>query len=210
MRPVIQSRQLDAADPNGIALDQQLGAAGDLTLNGAFVTAGVAILDQQRHVELESAGNISATNFTVTGTNQEGQVLSETIAGPNAGTVETTLDFLTVTQIAADSAFASDVEIGTNGVGGSQWIPIDVGVTPTTIGLGVVVTGTVDVTVQHTFDDPFVDPSTILTWFDHPTLVNVVANADGNLAFPPRAVRLLTNSGTGTAGFTLVQAGIAA
>ena len=89
MRPVIQSRQLDAADPNGIALDQQLGAAGDLTLNGAFVTAGVAILDQQRHVELESAGNISATNFTVTGTDEQGRIISETIAGPNAGLAAT-------------------------------------------------------------------------------------------------------------------------
>ena len=82
--------------------------------------------------------------------------------------------------------------------------------TPTSIGLGIVVTGTVDVTVQHTFDDPFAGASTILTWFDHPTLINVVANGDGNLAFPPQAVRLLTNSGIGTAEFDLVQAGLAA
>ncbi len=212
MRPVIQSRQLDAADPNGIALDQQLGAAGDLTLNGAFVTAGVAQLDVQRQVEFESAGNISATNFTVTGTDGQGRIISETIAGPNAGTAATSLDFLTVTQIAADGAFASDVEVGTNALGGSIPIPVDQGVTPTNIGLGV--TGfavAADVTVQHTFDDIWSDnPSSLHTWFDHPTLVNVVADADGNLAFPPRAVRLFTNSGIGTAVLTLVQAGIAA
>ena len=212
MRPVIQSRQLDAADPNGIALDQQLGAAGDLTLNGAFVTAGVAQLDVQRQVEFESAGNISGTNFTVTGTDEQGREISETIAGPNAGTAATSLDFITVTQIAADAAFASDVEVGTNALGGSIPIPIDQGVTPTNIGLGV--TGfvvAVDVTVQHTFDDIWSDnPSSLHTWFDHPTLVNVVANGDGNLAFPPRAVRLFTNSGIGTAELTLVQAGIGA
>ncbi len=212
MRPVIQSRQLDAADPNGIALDQQLGAAGDLTLNGAFVTAGVAQLDVQRQVEFESAGNISGTNFTVTGTDEQGREISETIAGPNAGTAATSLDFITVTQIAADAAFASDVEVGTNALGGSIPIPVDQGVTPTNIGLGV--TGfavAADVTVQHTFDDIWSDnPSSLHTWFDHPTLANVTANDDGNLAFPPRAVRLFTNSGIGTAVLTLVQAGIGA
>lgn len=50
MRPIVQTRQLAAADPNGIAEDQQLGAAGDLTLDGVLVTAGVAELGAQRQV----------------------------------------------------------------------------------------------------------------------------------------------------------------
>lgn len=213
MRPVIQSRQLDAADPNGICLDQQLGAAGFLDINGAFSTGGVApaVLDVQRQVELESAGNLVAINFTVAGTDEQGREISETLPGPNAGTTATSLNFLTVTSIFADALFATDVEIGTNALGGSIPIVVDQGVTPTNIGLGV--TGFVvaaDVTVQHTFDDPFQDPSTVLVWFDHPTLANVSADDDGNLAFPPRAVRLFTNSGIGEATLTLVQAGIAA
>lgn len=211
MRPVIQSRQLDAADPNGIFLDQAPTAGTALTLNGVLVTGGVAFLGAQRQVELESAANMSGFNFAIVGTDEQGRIISETIVGPNAGVSATSLNFFTVTSITPDGTDAGNVEGGTNALGGSIPIVVDQGVTPTNIGLGV--TGfavAADVTVQHTFDDPFQDPSTVLTWFDHPTLANVSANDDGNLAFPPRAVRLFTNSGIGTAVLTLVQAGIAA
>lgn len=207
MRPVNQSRQLDAADPNGIFADQGSTAGVALTLDGVFVTAGVAQLDVQRQVELESAANLSAILYTIVGTDEQGREITEIVTGPNAGVSATVKDFFTVTSITPDGTNAALMEGGTNVLGGSIPIPIDIYLDPTSIGLGIVVTGTVDVTVQHTFDDPFQDPSTVLTWFDHPTLVNVVANGDGNLAFPPRAVRLFTNSGAGTADFTLVQAG---
>ncbi len=208
MRPVVQSRQLDAADANGIFLDQQIGGAGNLTLNGTFVTGGVATLDVQRRVELESAADLSGINFTITGTDEQGRAISETIIGPNAGLSSTALDFLTITQIAVSAAVGTDVEGGTNTVGGSIPIPIDIYLAPTNIGLMVTVIGTVDVTVQHTFDDIFTDDfSALHTWVDHPTLADVTADEDGNLAAPPTAVRLLTNSGTGTGGLKLVQAG---
>lgn len=210
MRPVQQIRQLDAADPNGIFLDQGSTTDVPLTLNGAFVTGGVATLDQQRQVELESAANLSAVNYTIVGTDEQNRPITETIVGPNAGVSATALDFLTVESITPDGTDAALMEGGTNALGGSIPIPVDKDVTPTSIGLGIIITGTVDVTVQHTFDDPFEGASTILTWFDHPTLVNVVANGDGNLAFPPQAVRLFTNSGVGTAELDLVQAGLAA
>lgn len=210
MRPVNQSRQLDAADPNGIFLDQGSTTGVPLTLNGAFVTAGVAQLDVQRQVELESAANLSAIDYTIVGTDEQGREITEVLTGPNATTVATVKDFFTVTSITPDGTDAALLEGGTNVMGGSIPIPIDIYLDPTSIGLAIVVTGTVNVTVQHTFDDPFQDASVVLTWFDHPTLAAVVANDDGNLAFPPRAVRLFTNSGAGTADFTLVQAGAVA
>ena len=211
MRPVTQSRQLDTADPNGICLDQTTGGAGNLLINGAFATAGVATLDVQRRIEFESVADLSAITFTTTGTDEQGRAISEAIAGPNAGTVSTVLDFSTVTQIAVSAAVGTNVEVGTNGVGGSIPIPVDTYLTPTNIGLSVEITGTVNVTVQHTFDDIWsTNPSAILDWFDHPTLAGETGNQDGNLAFPPRAVRLLTNSGVGTCVLNLVQAGAAA
>lgn len=208
MRPIELTRQLDAADPNGIALDQQLGAAGDLTLDGVFVTAGVATLDVQRQVELESAGNISATNFTITGTDQQNRPISETIAGPNAGTVATELNFLTVTQIAADASFGTDVEVGTNGVGASQEIPLDQYISPFNVSLFVDITGTLDVTVQFTFDDVFDGTFGPFVYTDHPDLTNVTADADATFISPVSACRLLTNSGVGTAILRVVQAGL--
>ncbi len=210
MRPIQQIRQLDAADPNGIFLDQNPAAGVALTLNGAFVTGGVATLDVQRVVELESAADMSGITFAIVGTDEQNRSITETIVGPNAGTSATLLDFLTVTSITPSGTIAMDVEGGTSGVGGSIVIPVDKNVTPTSIGLALIITGTVNVTVQHTFDSPWEGASTILTWFDHPTLAGETADADGNLAFPPQAVRLLTNSGDGTCEFDLVQAGLAA
>ncbi len=208
MRPVIQTRTLAVADANGIFLDQQAGGAGNLNLNGTFVAGGVATLDVQRRVELESAADLSGINFTITGTDEQGRVISETIVGPAAGVSSTALDFLTITQISVDGAVGTDVEGGTNVVGASIPIPIDKYLAPTNIGLMVDITGTVNVTVQHTFDDIFTDnPSALHTWVDHPTIAGATADEDGNLAAPPSAVRLLTNSGAGTAKLTLIQAG---
>ena len=208
MRPIVQTRQLAAADPNGIAEDQQLAAAGNLALDGVLVdSAGVAQLGTQRQVEFESAGNISATNFTVTGTDDSGAVISETIAGPNAGTVATELNFSTVTQIAADASFGTDVEVGTNGIGASQTVPLDQYLTPFNVSLGVVITGTVDVTVEFTFDDVFGDFPGPHSWIPHPDLTNITADADATFISPVSACRLLTNSGDGEAVLRIIQAG---
>ena len=214
MRPIQQTRQLDAADPNGIFVDQNPAAGVALTLDGAFVTAGVATLDTQRVVELESAADMSGITFEVVGTDEQGREITETIVGPNAGTSATLLDFLTVTSITPSGTIGSDVEGGTSGVGASIPIPIDQYLAPTNIGIGVVlISGTIDYTVQHSFDDPFnADLSVIPTWFnsDSTDLENATDSQDGNFAFPPRMVRLLTNSGTGTIVLTLVQAGAVA
>ena len=78
-------------------------------------------------------------------------------------------------------------------------------ISPFNVGFGVEVSGTVDYTVQHTFDDPGVG---FTTWFSHPTVAGETANADGNYAFPVTGVKLLVNSGSGTATLKLVQAGI--
>jgi hypothetical protein len=81
---------------------------------------------------------------------------------------------------------------------------------PFNVGFGVIVSGTANYTVQHTFDDvfsPTFDAGTA-TWFPHPTAAALGANTDGNYAFPVTAIRLLVNSGGGTATLVLLQAGI--
>lgn len=209
MRPIVQTRQLAAADPNGIAEDQQLGAAGDLALDGALVdSAGVAQLGTQRQVIFESAGNIATVVFTITGTNDSGSPVSETVTGINASTVATVQSFRTVTQITADASFASDVEVGTNGVGASQPVPLDQYISPFNVTLGLIITGTVDVTAQYTFADVFNDAPETWAWFDHPDLTNTVGNDEGTFISPVSACRLLTNSGTGEAILRIAQAGL--
>lgn len=208
MRPIVQTRQLAAAVANGVAQDQQLAGAADLILNGSLVVAGVAQLGAQRQVIFESAGNIATVVFTITGTDDQGRTISETVTGINISTVATVLNYATVTQIAADAAFASDVEVGTNGVGASQEIPLDQYISPFNVSLLLDIIGTVDVTVQFTGDDVFGDAPGPFSWQDHPNLTNITADDDATFISPVSACRLLTNSGLGEAVLRVAQAGL--
>ena len=89
--------------------------------------------------------------------------------------------------------------------GSTNPIPMLLFVTPFNVGIGVKVSGTVNYTVQHTFDDP---ASGFSTWFSHPTIASETTNQDGNYAFPVTGIKLLVNSGDGTATLKLIQAGI--
>ena len=91
------------------------------------------------------------------------------------------------------------------GAGSSGAIVVNTNISPVNIGFGVLVSGTVNYTVQHTFDDP---ADGFTTWFPHPTIASQATNQDGNYAFPVTGIRLTVNSGGGTATLKLVQAGI--
>lgn len=95
--------------------------------------------------------------------------------------------------------------VSKTGVGSSSAIPMNTNISPFNVGFSVVVSGTVNYTVQHTFDDPAVG---FTTWFSHSTVASQTANADGNYAFPVTGVKVLVNSGSGSATLNLVQAGI--
>ena len=95
--------------------------------------------------------------------------------------------------------------VSKTGTGSSSALVMNTNVSPFNVGFGVVVTGTVNYTVQHTFDDPAVG---FTTWFSHPTIAGKTDNQDGNYAFPVTGVKVLVNSGDGTATMNLLQAGI--
>lgn len=99
------------------------------------------------------------------------------------------------------------VVVSKTGVGSSSPIGTDLYISPFNVGFGVTVVGTVNYTVQHTFDN--IQTNANPTWFPHPTIAAQIANADGNYAFPVAAIKLLINSGDGSATLTLIQAGIA-
>jgi hypothetical protein len=99
------------------------------------------------------------------------------------------------------------VVVSKTGTGSSSVVPLDHYQSPFNVGFGVVVSGTVNYTVQHTFDDIF-DASVTPVWFSHPTIASLAVNADGNYAFPVRALKVLVNSGSGTATMTVIQAGM--
>lgn len=101
------------------------------------------------------------------------------------------------------------VRVQVTGVAVSAPIPIDKNLSPTNIGLAFIRGAGCTATVQHTFDDVWAagfDPATA-TWFNHPTMAAMVANTDGNYAYPPTAVRLNQSVGAATSTLVLNQAG---
>lgn len=208
MIPIVLTSSLSAADDDGIAQLQTPAAAGNLTLNGALVSDGVAVLTgagMARQVLITTVSNESAKTLTVYGTNATGNAISETVTGPNATTGTTTNYFRTVTRVAVSAAFTGNVKLGTNGVGSSRIVQPDMHVSPFNIGIGCMVSGTINFTVQHTFD--VIGDGTGLAWHDHDDIAAASATIDSNYAFPVRGIRVKINSGTGTVTTTLIQAG---
>jgi hypothetical protein len=97
------------------------------------------------------------------------------------------------------------ITVSKTGTGSSASIVMNTDISPFNVGFGVIVDGTVNYTVQHTFDDPSVG---FTTWFDHPSVAALAADADGNYAFPVTGIKVLVNSGGGSVTLKLVQAGI--
>lgn len=98
--------------------------------------------------------------------------------------------------------------VSQTGVGSSATIPMNLDSTPFNVGFGVKVTGTVTYTVQHSFD-PVWQSGGVVTWYNHPTIASLSANADGNYAFPVSAIKIVVTAGSGTVDLTVIQAGIA-
>ncbi len=199
---------LAAASANAIALSQSLGGAGALTLNGALVSGGVATLDKPRRVTLTSAGNDSGLTWTVTGTDRHGIAQSETLSGGNATAVTTVLDYATVTGISGSAATAGNVTVGTSSVASSQWARFDE-FAPSDAIAHVIVSGTVNYTVEETLDDPnsTLNPisKSAMSWV--PTgaaLTAATTSQNANIAAPIFA-RITLNSGTGSVRATFVQ-----
>lgn len=104
-----------AHDRDGICLSQTLGGAGNLALNGALTSGGAFACSHSGGFlpSLYSAGNLSGINFTITGTNAEtGAPDTEVIAGPNAQVKQGVKYWSAITQIAANAAVGTAVEVG--------------------------------------------------------------------------------------------------
>lgn len=214
MIPQIVQYALTAGDDDNIATAQAVAGAGDLVLDGIAASGGVATLDTQRRVLISSSGNDTGINFTVYGTRLDKGPISETIAGGSGAGVYTTQDFYTVTRVAASAAAAGTVKVGTNGIGSSPWQSLSQHMNVFNVSLGVVLSGTVNYTVQYTYDDP---NGPLQTWppqpqvptaWDHPILVTAAANAQGYLDETCWGWRVLINSGTGTVKATATQQGM--
>lgn len=209
MRTAQLSKTLVAASSNNVSLSQTPGAGGNLVLNGAAVVSGVAVLDTQRVVGITGAANDSARTFTVVGTDDNGNTISETLAGPNISTVSTVNNYKTVTRVSIDAAAAGALTVGTTGVGASKPIVPDRYIAPFSPAIEVQVAGTLNYDVQYTYGDLF-DASALssLVWYSITALAGQTTNKDGALANPVTGIRLKINSGAGSGVLKVIQPGI--
>jgi hypothetical protein len=222
MRPISKTwGSYAAADADSISLSQSVASAADAILNGALaattsqfvsqippeVSKVIATLSVSGKVSITSAGNDSGMTFTVYGTSNGGSLINETISGGNIAAVSTLKSFKTVTRVAASAATAAAITIGTLQSGSTDWMPLDINVPNQVTNISVSVTGTLNYSVQYTNEDPY-DNTLAHQAVSHPTAALVAATTSqtaGTTTTLMRAVRLLINSGSGSALLTVTQ-----
>jgi len=107
----------DVLDVDGICVAQAVAAPGNMLINGALATGGVATMDKPRAVEIDSSGVGDTTQTaTITGTDVYGKTMTEDIAFNGTTAVAGVKAFKTVTQVAVDIALAGNGNVGTTDV----------------------------------------------------------------------------------------------
>jgi hypothetical protein len=228
--PVYVSKNLIAQSTNGIAT---------FSSGATSATVNSSSLGTARRIAINaSSGSEAGASFTITGTNQGGQVITETITGPTSNVaVATTQDFLTVTSVISSSAINSQVIIGTNTQGGTPWQGVNLNISPCQISGTMTFSSTANsmaAQIDMTMDYPFQVPQAGYPTGGLPYPINtlpvvVVSNVfssgtTGNTMgmlnitsstyitpIPIAAWRMTltsSSSGAGTVNFAAIQAGI--
>lgn len=101
------------ADPDGIDTGTSDSTSPyAFELNGSLASSGTVTLDVATQVTFTSAANYSAHIFTITGTDQDGESLTEIVTGPNNTTVYSTKFFKTITSITGIYAISTNITVG--------------------------------------------------------------------------------------------------
>lgn len=217
---ITMTKALAAASANNIALTQTPTSGTALTLNGSTVSGGVATLDSARRVLLTFGNEVSARTLVLTGTNETGITIQETLAVASGGgsTVASVQDYLTITSaVPAGGGWSAAVTLGTNTTGSTPWKIVSGNVVPVEIGLNLFLsTGSATFGIEYTYypvasggNPPwsyFTPPAQVIS---HPTLSGLTASAEGSISggIIPNAWRMTISSGTGTIVVSGKQAG---
>lgn len=172
------------------------GSTVDIGVNGVFVSAD-SLAHRLSIIDLGADVQTGAT-YTITGESEAGIEQTEDIAGPGASaTIETTKYFQTVSSITIASPVAtSTIDVGTVDEVQTKVFPLNnynrVGAT-----IFVDVTGTIDFTVQETFNPMSeADPAANATFIDITALADKTADTVGSATVGATAMRVTINSYT--------------
>jgi hypothetical protein len=144
---------------------------------------------------------VGVINFIVSGYQDRNKTIpiSETIAGPNNNTVETTNYFYSIQSISASGAVGTNTKAGPVDEAISKIIPTKRSYSDRNerqVGLTFIVTGTISYTVQQTNDDILSLTDRNFNWLDHDdsALINATTSKNGNYIVVPQAMRVKINS----------------
>lgn len=187
----------DILDVDGICAAQAVAGAADLTINGALASGGAVTLDVPRALEIDSSGaGDTSQSVTITGTDEYGEALVETISFNGTTAVSGKKAFKTVTQVAASASMAGNATVGTTDILG---LPFKLAKASDIIAFnadGSVEDATIAVAVTT-------DPATATTGDTRGTVVPTTAT-DGSVNF---GVLMKVDASTKVAGFGVDQYG---
>ena len=195
MKPVSQSFTLQAVSATSVAALQTKGSAGTLTLASTATTDGMA-----HQLTLTSTGNISAVNFTFIGTDADGRAVTEVLAGPNNNTVTTTKYYQNITSISNSAAVGTNTSAGIAALAAGPSVIGDRFSIDSTVM--VVLTGTVNYTIQYSNDYPNITDNSVSSGFwvnsTDTDVSNATASSASSASGPVIAYRLTINSYSST------------
>lgn len=192
MRPISFTYTPLQADTDGMANDVTAAAGTAFTLITDEMSDGLA-----HSIIITPSGSVTG-NYTISGTNADGESISETLATDTTNAVTSANYYVSDIVILAPSGLGAEtVDIGWTGVSVSPAFLLNWRQTNFQVSLGLSLSGTINVTVQHTFDNVRDVATSDWTWWPHTSLVTKTSSADGNYAFPVTATRILVNSTSG-------------
>jgi hypothetical protein len=147
-------------DTEAICVEQDMGTAGYLTLNGTLFSTSVpnqvSFIDSNliRSVSITSTNNLSARSFVITGF-QNSAPVQETITGPNNTTVYGTKVYDVITGVFVDGAAAA-IKVGTGSKGYLPLFVVNIGTTTINYSMSVIfppsITTNINYSVYQTLD----------------------------------------------------------
>lgn len=191
MRP--KKFDYDVADASLTGFASNVTGAS-FTLTTTATTDGLA---HQVSIKNDSATDHSGKTVTLVGTDADGKAQTEVVTGPgSSATVESTKYFKTLTSATPSATIGADTfDIGWVDEIAGTVIPLNHR-SDSAATIAVDITGTIDFTVQQTFDNIYSSlvASQDAQWFSITALAAKTADTVGSASIGATAIRFIVNS----------------
>lgn len=202
--------------PGFVATDVDNVSVSAAVPNGALtLTAGAGTGNPfAQFLTFTASADISASTFTITGTDDKDFVITEELIGPADTTaILSARLYKTVTSIVSSAANAATLQVGWIYSGTTPAYVINYRQSPFNMSVSTqLLSGTGTASIQYTFDDPAekeLGHNAFLGsahWRTLPDISSVTGDADATIIGPPTALRGVIDSGTaGSWKFVFIQ-----